>query len=491
MKLSTQILLAFSIILSLSVIDSYTNYLLSTKVEKNTKFLERSESVIRNSARLHRAIIEMQSAVRGFLLTGDSNFLETYDVGISDAPALFKEQRSLVLDNKNQLAVLDSISDMHKRWIDYSGTLIDARKKVDISEAYTQAYDQLFVGKFKKQVGQKINDSIAIKFSDFDKSEYRLRSARAATLISSINRTHTVSFIFLSLTVIVGIVSTIYIVRLISKRIKQMVNLSESISRGEFVTVKDTKNDELTRLTDSLNIMSGKLQKNISELEKRNEELDKFAYVVSHDLKAPLRGIHNVIKWIEEDIGNELSPQMKNYLSIIPERTNRMEDLINGLLEYARIRQKANLEKTNVNKLVKDITDAIVPDHFKVSIHPLPIFDTERLKLEQVFTNLISNSVKYMHSHSGDKVISIDCKELGNQYEFSVKDNGTGIDPEYHEKIFEIFQTLREKNEKSSTGIGLAIIRKIIEDQHCTIKVNSAVGRGAEFVFTWPKANPV
>ncbi len=270
-----------------------------------------------------------------------------------------------------------------------------------------------------------------------------------------------------------------------------MVNLSESISRGEFVTVKDTKNDELTRLTDSLNIMSGKLQKNISELEKRNEELDKFAYVVSHDLKAPLRGIHNVIKWIEEDIGNELSPQMKNYLSIIPERTNRMEDLINGLLEYARIRQKANLEKTNVNKLVKDITDAIVPDHFKVSIHPLPIFDTERLKLEQVFTNLISNSVKYMHSHSGDKVISIDCKELGNQYEFSVKDNGTGIDPEYHEKIFEIFQTLREKNEKSSTGIGLAIIRKIIEDQHCTIKVNSAVGRGAEFVFTWPKANPV
>lgn len=269
-----------------------------------------------------------------------------------------------------------------------------------------------------------------------------------------------------------------------------MVRLSENISRGEFVTVKDTTNDELTRLSDSLNIMSGKLQKNINELEKRNEELDKFAYVVSHDLKAPLRGIHNAIKWIEEDIGSELSPQMKNYLSIIPERTNRMEDLINGLLDYARIRQKTKLEKTDVNRLIKEITEAIVPDHFKMTVHPLPVFDTEKLKLEQVFTNLISNSVKYMHSHPGDKIIIINYRELKNQYEFSVKDNGMGIDPEYHEKIFEIFQTLRERNEKSSTGIGLAIIKKIIDDQHCTIKVNSAFGQGAEFVFTWPKVNP-
>lgn len=491
MKLSTQILLAFSIVLFLSIIDSYTNYLLSTKVEKNTRFLQRSESVIRNSARLHRVIIEMQSAFRGFLLTGDSNFLSTYYLGIRDVPGLFKEQRSLVLDNGNQLAVLDSIGDMHRRWVDYAGSMIDAREKVDISESYTQAYDQLFVGKFKKQVGQKINDSISIKFFNFDRSEYRLRSARAATLISSIDRTHRVSFVFLSLTIIVGLVSTIYIVRLISKRIKEMVRLSESISRGEFVKVKDTKNDELTRLSDSLNIMSGKLHKNINELEKRNEELDKFAYVVSHDLKAPLRGIHNVIKWIEEDIGNELSPQMKNYLSIIPERTNRMEDLINGLLDYARIRQKTKLEKTDVNKLVNDIVDAIVPDHFKVTIHPLPVFSVEKLKLEQVFANLISNSVKYMHTHPGDKTIIINCNELRNHYEFSVKDNGSGIDPEYHEKIFEIFQTLREKNEKSSTGIGLAIIRKIIDDQHCTIKVHSVLGQGAEFIFTWPKVNPV
>jgi CHASE3 domain sensor protein len=135
LKLSTQILLAFSIVLFLSVIDSYTNYLLSTKVEKNTVFLQRSESIIRNSARLHRVIIEMQSAFRGYLLTGDSNFLETYHTGLREAPPIFNEQRRLVINNANQIALLDTINDMHKRWVDYAGTLIDARQKINISDS--------------------------------------------------------------------------------------------------------------------------------------------------------------------------------------------------------------------------------------------------------------------------------------------------------------------------------------------------------------------
>jgi light-regulated signal transduction histidine kinase (bacteriophytochrome) len=249
--------------------------------------------------------------------------------------------------------------------------------------------------------------------------------------------------------------------------------------------VKDVRNDELTRLSLALNSMSGQLSKTISELEKRNIELDKFAYVVSHDLKAPVRGIHNVVKWIEEDMGNELSPQMKQYLGIISQRTKRMEDLINGLLDYAKTREKGKPEETDVTALVTEIVEEIVPRTFHVDMIGLPVMFAERLKLEQVFTNLISNAVKYTQQEKGH--IIVNAKELPNGYEFSVKDNGIGIDPEYHEKIFEIFQTLREKNEKESTGIGLAIIKKIIEDQHCTIRVNSTPGAGSEFIFTWPR----
>ena len=293
------------------------------------------------------------------------------------------------------------------------------------------------------------------------------------------------SLTFFVLTMIIGVLGTIYIVRLISKRIQGMVQLAENISTGNFTLVQDTHKDELTGLSVSLNSMSTSLSKSINALEKRNLELDKFSYVVSHDLKAPVRGIHNVIKWIEEDLGNELSPEMRKYLGLILQRTKRMEDLINGLLEYAKVSKKTVIQKTDTCELVREIAQSIVPRDFKVEIHKLPELYAERLKLEQVFANLLSNAVKYTPDRKGHIVIS--CKELNEFYEFSIKDDGMGIDPEYHEKIFEIFQTLREKEEKESTGIGLAIVKKIIDEQHGVIKVNSKLGEGAEFTFTWPK----
>ncbi len=114
----------------------------------------------------------------------------------------------------------------------------------------------------------------------------------------------------------------------------------------------------------------------------------------------------------------------------------------------------------------------------------IDVFDAERFKLEQVFTNLISNAVKSIQHEKGH--ITISCQKFAQHYEFSIKDNGIGIEPEYHEKIFELFQTLREKDEKESTGIGLAIVKKIIDEQHGTIKVKSTLNQGAEFIFTWP-----
>ena len=176
---------------------------------------------------------------------------------------------------------------------------------------------------------------------------------------------------------------------------------------------------------------------------------------------------------------------MKKNLDIISQRAKRMENLINGLLDYARLRKKTLSEFTNVNNVVGEIVESTVPRNFNVKVHVLPMIYTERLKLEQVFANLISNAVKYTPNE--DPQIVIDCKEFTNHFEFSVKDNGIGIDPEYHNRIFEMFQTLREKDEKESTGIGLALIKRILDDQNCTIRVESTPGNGAEFIFTWPR----
>ncbi|HEX8577787.1 MAG TPA: ATP-binding protein [Flavobacterium sp.] len=479
MKLSTQILLAFAVIIILSVADSYTNFLLSKKVQRNSEFLSKSEAVIRNSNKTHKVIIDMQSSFRGYLLTNDSTFLDAYYKGAKTVPVYLKEQKKLFPNSSVQRSILDSISTMHSNWVQYSGQLINARK------TKSQAYQQLFENKLKKHVGKKMNDAIAAKFARFDKIEYATRKHHGAMLSNSINNTHAFSLVFFALTICVGISSTTYIIMLITNRIRTMVSLAEDISKGHFTIVNDTRNDELTGLSKSLNTMSGRLDKNIRELENRNAELNKFAYVVSHDLKAPIRGIHNVITWIEEDLQEELSPQMKKYLMIIPQRTRRMEALINGLLDYARISMKTPPEPIDTNTLVHEIADSLVPRDFIFKIDNLPELYAERIKLEQVFANLISNAVKY--SQHGKGHIHITCKEFENYYQFSVKDNGIGIDPGYHKKIFEIFQTLREKNENESTGVGLAIVKKIMDEHQENITVKSQSGKGAEFIFTWKK----
>jgi len=487
MKLSTQILLAFSIVLLLSLIDSYTNYRLSQEVQRNTEYLEHSENIIRNSSQLHKTIIEMQSAFRGFLLTDDYNFLNIYNNAKEEIPVLYKEQRGLNMDSPTQLMKLDSIYDLHKEWILYSNSLITAKKEALNSTESNVLYIDLFNNKLKKQVGKKLNDRITLKFDEFDRAEYKIRHVRRSKLMSSIERTHRFSLLFLSLTVVIGLSSTIYIVTMISRRISGMVKMAENISKGDFTPVKDTRNDELTGLSKSLNIMSNKLNINIRELEKRNAELNQFAYVVSHDLKAPVRGIYNVIQWIREDMSNQLSQQLNKYLDIISQRTKRMEDLINGLLDYARLREKSADEQIDMKVLVSEIAETIIPRTFKFELQKMPVLRSERIKLEQVFSNLISNAVKYTPEENGHIVVS--CRESAEHYEFSVKDNGIGIDPEYHQKIFDIFQTLREKDEKESTGIGLAITKKIIDDLHGSIRVISQSGQGAEFIFTWPRTN--
>ncbi len=486
MKISTQIFLGFAIVIALSLIDSYLHYTLSEKVNKNSAFLANSETVIRNSSRIHKGIIDMQSAFRGFLLTGEESFLDNYYTGLQRVPELLKEERLLIRDSPSQVAKLDSIDALHEEWIVSADLLIAANKEAEKGPEGLKKYREMFETRFRKNFGKHINDEIGEKFREFDRYEYRRRELRRLYQMEAIERTKTVSLVFVILTIVIGVGSSVYIVTVIIRRINSMVVLAKNISNGEFTQVKDDKDDELTSLSSSLNVMSGRLDRNIRELEKRNTELNQFAYVVSHDLKAPLRGIHNVIQWIEEDLNQELSLQMRKYLSIVRDRMRRMEDLIHGLLNYAQIaREKPLKEEVNLDHMLKDLTDLIVPKSFEVKIDKMPVLNAERIRLQQVFSNLLSNSVKY--SSAVPARIHIGCQELENEYRFSVADNGIGIAPEYHEKIFEVFQTLREKNEKESTGIGLSIVKKIIEDQHGDIEVHSDLGKGASFVFTWPK----
>lgn len=239
--------------------------------------------------------------------------------------------------------------------------------------------------------------------------------------------------------------------------------------------------DELARISAIL------AQTNVA-LEERNRELEQFAYVASHDLKAPLRAIANLSEWIEEDLGNQLPAENQKQMQLLRGRVHRMEALINGLLEYSRIgRTNADIEVVSVAMLLGEVVDSLAPPAtFTIDIAPnMPTLRTKVLLLRQVFANLIGNAIFHHHRPAGQ--IQIGVTEQDQFYEFSVTDDGPGIHPNYHDKIFTIFQTLQARDVKESTGIGLAIVKKIVEIEGGTIRVESQEGAGATFYFTWRK----
>jgi PAS domain S-box-containing protein len=226
----------------------------------------------------------------------------------------------------------------------------------------------------------------------------------------------------------------------------------------------------------------------MATLKRRNQELDQFAYVTSHDLKAPLRAIANLATWIEEDLGDQLPAENKEQFDLLKNRVHRMEGLINGLLEYSRIgRTHQSYELVEVGSLLSDIIDSLSPlGAFTVEvISPMPTIRTKRTPLNQVFSNLISNAIKH-HDRANGRV-QIFAVERDDFYEFAVVDDGPGIEPAYHDKVFAIFQTLKSRDDHESTGIGLSLVEKTVAAEGGKVTLESALGEGATFRFTWPK----
>lgn len=264
---------------------------------------------------------------------------------------------------------------------------------------------------------------------------------------------------------------------------------SRQIAIVRDITLRQKTAAKLQARAEELAQLNLKLSRTNATLAERNRELDRFAYVTAHDLKAPLRAIANLAHWISEDLGTDLPPENQNHLKLLRGRVDRMEALLDGLLQYSRIgRKNIPIEVVNINQLVVDIIKRIdPPSTFRIKIAPdLPILKTRQLLLRQVFFSLIDNAIE--HHPSQDGTVEITATDLGDRYEFAVTDDGQGIEAQYHEKIYTIFQTLQARDTHESTGVGLAIVKKIVETEGGTIGLTSSLGRGATFRFTWLKS---
>jgi PAS domain S-box-containing protein len=226
-------------------------------------------------------------------------------------------------------------------------------------------------------------------------------------------------------------------------------------------------------------------EKLLLDLQKSNQDLDEFAYIASHDLKAPLNAIERLVSWIEEDSAEQLDEESKKHFGMIKGRVNRMSNLLSDLLSYSRIgREEHEPVCLNLKQSVLNCFELLdIPAGFNVEIDEVDIV-LPRVPLELILTNLVSNAIKHHDRESG--VITVSYAENDHHHEIVVADDGPGISPTMYEKVFERFQTLKPRDQVEGSGMGLAMVRKTARYLGGDIRLKSDIGKGSTFTFYWP-----
>jgi signal transduction histidine kinase len=489
-KIANAILLSFLIILTLFAAATYFSYRLGDLVDQNANDFVKSSVVVRVSNRYQRNVLNIASALRGYILTDDPTFLQAYDSAVLENGELLAELDTLVAQPSPQMETLTEIKELNAKWLmGLAKPLLETKQIATVSDSGRIAFRNLYRSAITS--GQVVDAQTRIqkKAVELTNYEYAAREALRAQLAESVDRTNKITVYLTAISAVVALLIAIFLSRYLSSRIINMANVASEISKGNYDLSLDTRgNNEISQLARSLTEMSTVLSRNISLLERQNAELNRFAHIVSHDLKAPLRGIDNVVTWIEEDPDFQLSSKMKEYVALIKGRVSRAEALLHGILAYSRAgRETQALEVVNVNELIDEIREYLPKNSgIELQVQPsLPVLKTERLPLLQIFTNLIINA--HHHHDKKEGFVRIYYRENQDHLEFFVEDNGPGIAKDYQEKVFQIFQTLRDTESLESTGVGLAIVKKLLDDRKLKVKLDSEVGRGSIFSFEWPK----
>lgn len=390
---------------------------------------------------------DAETGQRGYLITQRNNYLEPYINATSNHPRIINKLLDLTKNNQEQKKNINHIEKLAQQKFNELNQTIELTKNKKYDEAkYIVNNDY----------GKDTMDKIRIIIHDMHQKQ-----------TNNLKQNQKKYLILQNLVWIVGIIvffAFCIIAILIIRQLK--------------ISFKKLNDDQL------------ELNKLNNQLLLSNQELDKFAYVASHDLKAPLRAIKSLSRWIEEDLKEIMQEESKENIGLLQNRIERMEALLDDLLAYARLgKQENRLTDVNSKLLVENIAFSFKSPDLDLNIKvddSLPIFKANKIPLEQILRNLIDNAIKH-HDRSSIN-IEVKAEESAEYIKFSVKDDGPGIAPEYHEQIFEIFKTLKPRDEVEGSGMGLAIIKKMISMYSGKIHVESQTGiRGTNFIFYWKK----
>ena len=390
-------------------------------------------------------VLQAETSERGFILTGDRHFLETFDSTFVNINSNIADLRSILHENYDQQNNLDLLQEL------VFAKISSARKLIDAKEHYNDDILQIVI----EEKDRHLIDRISALNNRMQQMQFLLYTERQNNTNSSIQRAYIVFVIEGLFSILITIFLAFMIVEELNRRSRIEIKLNQSNT----------------------------------DLKIKNKEIEQFAYIASHDLQEPLRSISNFTRLLSVKLKDYPDNDVKEYMGYVSGASTRMSNLIYDLLEYSRIGKDTIKYSINCNKLIDDImldmSAAITESGAEINVQKLPVvFAFPYIK--SLFQNLISNSLKFKHKNR-HSIIDIFATENENEYIFTVKDNGIGIENLYHDKIFIIFQRLHARDKFAGTGIGLAQCKKIVELHGGSINVESEPDKGSSFIFTLPK----
>lgn len=429
------------------------NYNANKSYFESNEWVEHTNEVIQQSTLVLSTLQDM--GIRGFITTGDTSFLETYHHAEKVLKPRLDSLRALTRDNQAQLSRVDSLE-------------YYAMTRLALCEKYINLAD-----------GKKIDEASLATF----------------TVESRDNMNH----IRASIAEIVQVEQTLLKNRkLATEKSRHDFNLSVALIFTEIVLLLIVTFISMSlyfyhRKKYEKNILSlnSDLAKHIEELNNVNKELESFSYSVSHDLRAPLRIIDGFAQIMSEEYKNKLDVEGKRFIETIRTNAQHMGQLIDDLLNFSRVnKQELNIREINMNTVVVQVVDSFKVLNKTLSAD-IQIGDIKNAKcdgqlIRQVWINLLSNSIKYSQKKE-NPVITINAEETETDIIYSVADNGVGFDMEFADKLFGVFQRLHKISEYEGTGVGLALVSRIITRHHGRVWAQSAPGQGATFYFSLPK----
>ncbi|MEV0128647.1 CHASE3 domain-containing protein [Dactylosporangium sp. NPDC050688] len=450
---------------------------------------------------LTAALVDQETGVRGFLLSGDERFLEPYARGLVGERTLLARIRQLLADEPVALADLDRVEQQARDW---RGTVadpsIETRRRSGDPAAAVEAVLS----------GKAAFDAVRARISTLDGHLAGIRD-RARADLDAARRLRDAVFLGMAGFLLLLICVLAVLLRLVVLRPLDRLSVGvRRVAGGDFdhrLAVRGPA--DLARLTGDVETMRQRiveaylasqraraaLEQQQLELHRSNADLEQFAYVASHDLQEPLRKVASFCQMLQRRYSDQLDDRARQYIAFAVDGATRMQRLITDLLTFSRIgrvyddSRSVDLDEV-AGQAEANLAGAITDRRARIERPPLPTVPGDVTLLTMLWQNLISNAIKFRHPDR-DPVVRVAVGEAGGMWQFSVEDNGIGIDPKYADKIFVIFQRLHSRETYTGTGIGLAICKKVVEFHGGTIRLDDTYRDGARFVFTLPRTPAV